>query len=448
MKALLICPGERSGVPSLCRATPLANSVILGRPLLIHWLEHLFERGVKEVRIVACDRAHQVCTLVDEGSRWGMQINVLLESRELTAAEARSKYLRAESAASPEVEQVFVLDHLPELAAFPLFDSYQSWFMGVNACLQKHAARNHVGARELRPGVWVGVQARISPQAELRAPCWIGGQVTIAEDAIIGPDAVIEDGSMIERGTEITASHVAPETFLGTMLELRQSLAQGGTLISWSQNSSVMISDAFLMSSMSSRSYRDASTAWFGRLAALLAMLLTLPLALVPLLKAKLLRRNSLKPLVAVEPCPEPKSESCGSLVYYEFAEARGWLRRWPQLWKIARGDFRWVGNHPLSPAEAGSLVNDFERLWLSTPIGFISLAQAEGVTDKSSDEARAYATYYATHASLKLDLSILAKHLLGSKKPLVTAAYRYMANTARRGGSEFQQAIGLAGEK
>ena len=68
------------------------------------------------------------------------------------------------------------------------------------------------------------------------------------------------------------------------------------------------------------------------------------------------------------------------------------------------------MGNRPLHSFEAGKLVNDFERLWLATPIGLISQADAEGCFERFSDEARAHASFYAVQATLPLRLSILRR--------------------------------------
>jgi lipopolysaccharide/colanic/teichoic acid biosynthesis glycosyltransferase len=77
----------------------------------------------------------------------------------------------------------------------------------------------------------------------------------------------------------------------------------------------------------------------------------------------------------------------------------------------VVRGDFAWVGNRPLSPAQVADLSSDFERLWLAAPIGLISLAHAEGATDVS--EARPWASLYASQANWRLDLSIIMRALV-----------------------------------
>jgi lipopolysaccharide/colanic/teichoic acid biosynthesis glycosyltransferase len=100
------------------------------------------------------------------------------------------------------------------------------------------------------------------------------------------------------------------------------------------------------------------------------------------------------------------------TLVYYQFVGVPGWLRRWPQLWSILRGDFCWIGNRPLTPREAARLSNDFERLWLTSPLGLISLADTEAGSGFFNDEARAHASYYAVRASRGLDATIFGRAL------------------------------------
>jgi lipopolysaccharide/colanic/teichoic acid biosynthesis glycosyltransferase len=112
------------------------------------------------------------------------------------------------------------------------------------------------------------------------------------------------------------------------------------------------------------------------------------------------------------------------TLVYYELADCSGWLRFWPQMWNIVKGDFAWVGNRPLSPFEVAELTNDFERLWLAAPIGLISLADAEGAADSFSDETRACASFYAVKANWRLDISILARTFVARTKRSLAALF------------------------
>ena len=418
MRALLICPGERSATQFLADSAPLANLQMLGKPLVVHWLEHLVTLGAKEVRILATDRPEQVRAAVGDGSRWGIQLEVSPELRELTIVEARAKFRKTDATGwLPGASDVSLMEYFPGQPERPLFASYAEWFAAVEACLTRVAPANRVGAREIKPGVWAGLHTRISPSAELRAPCWIGAGAMVGENAVIGPMAIIEDRAMVGATAEISQSLVGPETFVGDLTELKDSLANGNVLINWRSASCTTVPDAFLLCALGERRHRRKSSHWLGRLSALGAMAVTLPFALLPILRAKIRNQPSLRSFVAVRPQLSNTPSTPETLVYYELANCSGWLRFWPQMWNIVKGDFAWVGNRPLSPVEVAELTNDFERLWLAAPIGLISLADAEGSAEPFSDETRACASFYAVQANWRLVLSIVARTLLATTK-------------------------------
>src|SRR5689334_24946217 len=114
MRRLLICPSERSPVPFLSQAQPLASLPVLGQSLLEYWLSALAVEGVTHVSILAHDRPERVQELVGNGERWGLQAAVQKESRELTPAEALLKHADFLGAAA-DTQAIAVLDHFPGL---------------------------------------------------------------------------------------------------------------------------------------------------------------------------------------------------------------------------------------------------------------------------------------------------------------------------------------------
>src|SRR6185295_7934735 len=125
MRALLIAPAERPHVTALWEVSPLANLPILGKCLIEYWLEHLAASGAKKVSILAADRPEQVRRLVGDGARWGLDVEVVPECRELTPDEARGKYLvNGGGDWLPAPNDARVMDHLPESPGHPLFASY------------------------------------------------------------------------------------------------------------------------------------------------------------------------------------------------------------------------------------------------------------------------------------------------------------------------------------
>src|SRR5207249_12203612 len=111
MKAILICPSDRAAMAKLAEVAPLATLPMLGESLLEYWLEHLATLGAKEVRVLAADRPEQVRAHIGDGGRWGLRVEVLPETRELTITEVRAKY-RGDDTENwlPEPKDVILLD--------------------------------------------------------------------------------------------------------------------------------------------------------------------------------------------------------------------------------------------------------------------------------------------------------------------------------------------------
>src|SRR5262245_60188290 len=122
MKALLICPSERDPVKFLAEPMPLCRVPLLGQSLIEYWLASLATSGVSSVTILAHDRPEQIQAVSGGGERWGLQVQIINESRELTPAQALIKYEEQLRLSPPQ--NIDVLDHFPGLPEYPLFGSY------------------------------------------------------------------------------------------------------------------------------------------------------------------------------------------------------------------------------------------------------------------------------------------------------------------------------------
>jgi len=246
MRAILICPSERPAVQLLSEMAPLAAVPVLGQSLIEYWLAYLASAGVTQVSLLASDRPEQIQQVAGDGARWGIGTEIIEESRELTPAEALIKHEKSgmETAAH---NGIAVLDHFPGLPQFPLFTSYQDFFAAAQVWMPLAQTCDRVGFRQIQPRVWVGLRARISAKAKLIAPCWIGNHVLVGSRAVIGPRAVLEDGAFLESDTEISNSHVGPNTFVGRLARIKDSLAWADNLINCKNNSAIKVADSFLL---------------------------------------------------------------------------------------------------------------------------------------------------------------------------------------------------------
>lgn len=251
MKTILICPAIRPAVPQLAEECPLALAPILGECLVVHWVEHVASLGATQVRVIAADRADAVRAVLGDGARWGVQLEVIAIGSEPTLAEAAARF---QSPGMPDwlpSPHAFVLmNHLPGCPAQPLFESYASWFAALLAWVPRALTPSRVRVSELSPGIWVGRRAHVSPKAVLIAPCWIGDQVFVEPGAVIGPDAILEDRSVVEEDARVTHSLVGPDTFVGPMTSVSSSLAYGSELTNWRSDSSLRVPDPFLLCSL------------------------------------------------------------------------------------------------------------------------------------------------------------------------------------------------------
>ena len=143
-----------------------------------------------------------------------------------------------------------MLDHFPGLPEYPLFDSYNALFQALSAWMPRAITPDRVGMREIQPGVWAGCHSHVSHEAQLIAPCWVGNKVLVGARAVIGPNAIVEDGALIEPGAVITQSQVGPHTFVGSLDQIRHSLAWGATLINWKTGSLMEVPDPLVLSSL------------------------------------------------------------------------------------------------------------------------------------------------------------------------------------------------------
>ena len=240
---ILIAPVRRSGVAALSRKQPLVLAPFVGATVLEHALSHYAAQGVRHLILHVGDRPEPIREVVGRGERWGIDLHLVTHNGEPEAEDLRS---RLSAGTSPLGAAITVLDRLPQLPNQPLWTSYAAWFSAQLALLAA-SAHQHVGLREVAPGVLVGLRSRIARDATLRGPCRIGANVRIGAGAIIGPDALIEDRAFVDEGAEVAGSLVGPDTYVGAHTEVRNSYVHGTELLNLRNGSRTTITDRFLL---------------------------------------------------------------------------------------------------------------------------------------------------------------------------------------------------------
>ena len=201
---ILTCPSVSPAVSGLAARQPAVLAPFAGKSVLEYALTYFAAAGVREVTLVAGAAAAVLRSAVGRGESWGLAVTVVDQAPQTVPGEAVS----------------WTLDRLPQLPEHRLWESYAGWFAAQVALLPQ-AARQAVGARELSPGVYVGLRSRVAADAVLRGPCWIGANVRIGAGAVVGPNAVVGEGSFVDEGAEVAGSVVAPQTYVGAHTELQ-----------------------------------------------------------------------------------------------------------------------------------------------------------------------------------------------------------------------------------
>lgn len=243
---------------------------LLGTTLIGCWLTQLSLLGVRRVTVYTSDRSEAIRAVTGDGSRWGMEVDLVSADREWTEKDVRAHAGLKDEVGSAErpteltpewtdaSHRVVYLDHLPGQSGVDIYAGYSHWFQALMQWLPSALTPDRVGIHEIRPGIYAGAHTRIPANAQLIAPCWIGDRVFLGSSVVLGPQAVVEDGAEIKRGARVFNSFVGPETFVGRFTDIGDSLALGDVLVDWKSGSSIQVRHRFLLGPLRPQKKRAA----------------------------------------------------------------------------------------------------------------------------------------------------------------------------------------------
>jgi hypothetical protein len=105
--------------------------------------------------------------------------------------------------------------------------------------------------QEVKPGVWVGEDARIHRTARVLAPAFVGARAKLRAASVVTRCSVVEHHAEVDCGTVLEDTTVLPYTYVGTGLDASHAVAGFGRLVHLRRDTVVEISDARLLGTVS-----------------------------------------------------------------------------------------------------------------------------------------------------------------------------------------------------
>ena len=375
MKALIIVrnPHEDWGFLGPDRSPALLP--LLDRTVLQHQVESLIDQGVKDITVGVMTAIEGVRSVLRDGSRWGIRINIItLSSEGEIPARAQSvaeggdiiigdaeilvslpetegswsafggRWVRR-AANETEVATIADPDHLSVTKP----DDYMAAWSSVVSSESFKLVRT---GRPMGDGVVIGRGCQIHPAAQIEGPAYIGERCLIGAGCKIGPNGFIGADSIVEDGSIVADGLVLPYTFVGVRLEIRRKIAYRSTIFDLERHLALGSVDDFLLGGTRRSGDRPPNLA--ERLTALVLGIVGLPFALIGVL------------LGLVQ--PKPKDAIGYTSAFVDFC-----ARFAPGLWSVVLGRQHLVGAPEISADARRDLETVAPGLVASTPVGLVS---------------------------------------------------------------------------
>lgn len=261
----------------------------------------------------------------------------------------------------------------------------------------------------LQGGVRIGREVTIDPEARIIGPVFLGDHVRVDAGAVIGPHAFIGSGAVIGRNTVLRHAIVTRRTYVGERLDIEHAIATGSGLAHTRHNAEVRVTDPFILSSLHRSSGDVRSLAHRVSAAALFAV--GAPAALVAWPLLALGRRRSATAPAASRTAERPS-----------FADFL--TRIVPALPGVVMGHTRLVGREdaPLGPADA--MPEGWMARLSDMKVGLFSAATVDA--DPSPLVRHLSDLTFGASVSLRADASLIRRYF--------AAAFRGFGRGARAG--------------
>ncbi len=432
---------------------------IAGKSVLEHNLDMLANAGIKRAVVVIGPFADQVRTQFEYGRRWGLELDywptrgeenpqavlaqlprqqdndpLLLIRGDMIRTPCLAEFLQQAAAlVGPVLHGVFDGQaaglclcrsqqadlsplHWPTLAqGLPVPYASAVEFPGAKAHHLDSLAAFHktsldaaagrisgllVPGRQTALGLTQGRNSKVSSRSLKFGIAFVGSGSEVHPTAEFSHEVVINDQVFIDRHAKLSDTVVLPNTYVGELVSLSNSIARGNDLIRVDINTHIRVTDSFLLTDLRQTTLSNGLLPLLNRLGGLLLLLLSLPLWPLAALAAargnnagRLLRPRKLRGnrIVLTELGERHRTE----FTAWEWAASSPLLRTLPRILAVLSGDLRLFGVEPVTLEQASHRTEEWECFADSAPAGLIGPTQLRHSQNTPEEERLLTDAYY-----------------------------------------------------
>jgi NDP-sugar pyrophosphorylase family protein len=470
MKAILIATGYQAKMEPLIHFRPTPMMQIAGKPIIIHIIEFLSRQGIKNFEIILCNLPELIERKLEDGKRWGVAITYhLVKDHEfpfstiIYAADSWKKesVLLGQGDSLPEFTPksfsknknlptlfmfskkkwsgwgLFSTDFFKNLSPYQKEKEFLSDIIGHTKSIsikpyistrslselkksnQKAISSqvcerlHHTSAKMVEPNIWISRSVSIHPSAKVIPPIYIGENSQIKAGTLVGPNSIIERSCIIDNNSTVQNSLICSRSYIGEGLDIQNSIVDRNILINLSLNTVLKIRDDFILSELSAPSIYKLPLIIFERFLAFLLCVFFSPLYLL-----LLLNHNIKKTRVLFLPADSEKA------LWTEFEwlsfekknkkklpnKFEAFFVKLPTLWNVFYGEAHFVGVSPLPLFEVEKLPPEWKKLYITSKVGLITLAELDYGKSVSLDNRYTSEAYYATYRRRGFDFKLFIR--------------------------------------
>lgn len=441
MQAILFADRKPFGSDSISQRYCPALLPLGGRATLIHSIEDLARAGVDRIHLVISSQAHQIESLLGDGSRWGVEIDYLLSRGEENPSaiinryrdrlEASTLLVRGDMIRSACISEL--LDNInPSTESLSLqFDSNPAGVMFTRTGLQdvivdqlgwqqllssaeysrsqlnltgyscsylkgladffntalaiatnRFAHVKPVGLKT-ESGLVHGRNSKLDSSIAINGDVIVGNNVCIEQDVHINGPVVISNNVLVDRGVTLSNCVVLDGTYVGRDVNLENCILSRNHIHRLDMDVDLAITDDFLAAGLSL-----PGNDWFDRVLAMALLVISAPLWLyATVLALKVTPRRLFEKVqinsnrVFVDDREKALSSNRAKIAAVEWNLSAPLLRRLPWLFNVIKGDIRLLGSDPAPIDQHGD--DQLDHLKRSA-YGLLSVSQIDFDKDVS----------------------------------------------------------------